>query len=195
MLKKQDNYQHILSIAEYFMQTCGYNAFSFHDIAKEVGIKTASIHYYFPTKADLGKAVVKKHIDELSKTLEDLIANNRLASIKKMEVFIDTIVASTYASDRKMCLGGMLASDVLTLPEDMQYEVRIFFNRIEAWIKKVLLEGIQKKEFVIEKKRVNTEVMLILSLLEGALLLSRLFQDNGHLVAARKMLLARLTKD
>jgi TetR/AcrR family transcriptional regulator, transcriptional repressor for nem operon len=194
IMKKQDSYQRILDVAEHFTQTVGYNAFSYHDIAEKVGIKTSSIHYHFPTKADLGKAVVKKHIDGLCDELEMLINNKKLSYRKKLELFIDGIVAKTYLANRKMCLGGMLASDVLTLPETIQHEVRIFFNRLENWLKRLLTEAIEKNEFYVEKKHIKNEVVLLLSTLEGALLLARLFQDEEHLAIARRHIIARLTK-
>ena len=53
---KTNIHKQILDIAEMLIQTQGYNAFSFRHIAKIIGIKTSSIHYYFPTKAELCKA-------------------------------------------------------------------------------------------------------------------------------------------
>ena len=43
--------------AQHLVQTRGYHAFSYADIAEEVGSRKASIHYYFPSKTDLGKAL------------------------------------------------------------------------------------------------------------------------------------------
>lgn len=194
-MKKQDIHQHILDTAESLIQMKGYNAFSYKDISALVGVKTSSIHYYFPTKADLGKAVVKQHIGLLCDELELLINDQKLSCIKKLELFIDGIVSKTYLADRKMCLGGMLASDVLTLPDIIQTEVRIFFNRLEEWIKRLFVESIQKKEFFIKKEDIQNESLLIFSLLEGALLLSRLFQDEGHLAVARRHIMARYNRD
>src|SRR6185369_16920377 len=48
----------ILDAAETLIQTRSYSAFSYQDIADELGIRKASIHYHFATKADLGVAVV-----------------------------------------------------------------------------------------------------------------------------------------
>jgi len=194
-MKKQEIYRQILNVAEHFIQTQGYNAFSYKDISALVGVKTSSIHYYFPTKADLGKAVVKKHIDSLCDGLEQLIDNKSLSCRKKLERFIDGIIAKTYLDKQKMCLGGMLASDVLTLPEVIQKEVRIFFTRLEDWIKRLLMESIDKKEFQIERKTIKNETLFIFSLIEGALLLARLFQDEGHLAVARKHIINRYCRD
>jgi len=194
-MKKQANYEEILTVAESLTQTKGYNAFSYRDIAERVGIKTSSIHYHFPSKADLGKAVVKKHLESLAEALRPLLDDKKLSSRKKLELFIDGIVAKTYLDHKKMCLGGMLASDVLTLPEAIQKEVQQFFIRIEGWLKQLLAEAVERKEFKLEKKELQTEASFILSLFEGSLLLARLFQDEGYLTAARRQIMARLTKE
>lgn len=194
-MKKHDIYQKILDVAENLIQTQGYNAFSYKDISALVGVKTSSIHYYFPTKADLGKAIVKKHIDSLCEELEHLIENKNLSCKKKLERFIDGIITKTYLDKQKMCLGGMLASDILTLPDIIKKEVRIFFTRLEDWISRLLRESIEKKEFQLERKAIKSETLFIFSLIEGALLLARLFQDEGHLTVARKHILARYCKE
>lgn len=194
-MKKHDIYQKILDVAENLIQTQGYNAFSYKDVSAIVGVKTSSIHYYFPTKADLGKAIVKKHIDSLCEELEHLIENKNLSCKKKLERFIDGIITKTYLDKQKMCLGGMLASDILTLPDIIKKEVRIFFTRLEDWISRLLRESIEKKEFQLERKAIKSETLFIFSLIEGALLLARLFQDEGHLTVARKHILARYCKE
>lgn len=193
-MKKHDIYQKILTVAENLTQTKGFNAFSYKDISELVGVKTSSIHYHFPTKADLGKAVIKKHIDALCNELEDLIKNETLSCKSKLEFFIDCTISKTYRDDRKMCLGGMLASDVLTLPEVMQIEVRIFFNRLQDWLKRLLTQSLIKKEFYINKNEIEAEAFFIFSIIEGALLLSRLYQDEEHLNIAKKQIMNRYVK-
>lgn len=192
-MKKQDIADHILTTAETLVQTKGYNAFSYKDIANIVGVKTSSIHYYFPSKADLGVAVIKKHIEWLGAELEQLI-NKKYSCKKKLELFIESIFTNTYLSNRKMCLGGMFASDVLTLPQEIQREARVFFNRLQDWMKRLLTEAIDKKEFCIEKKEINNEAFFVFSIIEGALLLTRLFQDETHLISIKKQIIARYCK-
>ena len=51
----------ILDIAERRMRQTGYNAVSYRDIASEIGIKSASLHYHFPKKEDLGIALVERY--------------------------------------------------------------------------------------------------------------------------------------
>lgn len=190
-MNKSPVYDNILDIAETLIQTQGYNAFSFRDIAAAIGIKTSSIHYYFPTKAELGKAVVARHIEDLHAELTQVLENKAIGCRKKIHLFLDSIFSKTYASNRKMCLGGMLASDVLTLPETIQFEVRVFFNRIEKWLEQLLTQGKAKGDFhYTGTAKRNAE--FILALLEGSLLLARLFQDEGKLQMARKQIESHL---
>ncbi len=184
----QDN---ILDIAENLIQTQGYNAFSFRDIAAAAGIKTSSIHYYFPAKADLGKAVVTRHIEILHTELIKLLENKAISYKKKINLFLDSIITNTYGDNKKMCLGGMLASDVLTLPESIQLEVRAFFNRLQKWLEQLLTQGKTAGDFHFTGTA-KKEAEFILALLEGSLLLARLFQDEGRLHLARKQIEAHL---
>ena len=59
MSKKDD----LLKVAEVKVRQGGYNNFSFREIANEVGIKSASVHYHFPTKADLGAELAHQYTD------------------------------------------------------------------------------------------------------------------------------------
>jgi len=51
----------VLDIAEALVQTRGYNAFSYADISRAVGVRKASLHHHYPTKADLGLALVSRY--------------------------------------------------------------------------------------------------------------------------------------
>lgn len=186
-MKKTNVREQILTTAESLIQTQGYNAFSFRDIAEAVGIKTASIHYHFPTKAELGKAVIERHTENLHTQLTEVMKNPSLSCKKKLHLFLDGIFASTYAANNKMCLGGMLASDVLTLPESIQSEVRIFFNRLEKWLELLLIQGRTRGEFNYSGQA-KAEAEFILSLLEGSLLLARLYKNEGKLMTARRQI-------
>lgn len=190
-MNKSKAYENILDTAETLIQTQGYNAFSFRDIAATIGIKTSSIHYYFPTKAELGKAVVARHIETLHAELVHVLDNKAINYKKKINLFLDSVFSKTYASNRKMCLGGMLASDVLTLSETIQFEVRVFFNRLEKWLEQLLTQGKAKGDFNFTGSA-KKEAEFILALLEGSLLLARLFQDEGKLKMARKQIESHL---
>ena len=58
-MSDRDTRMEIIDLAERLVRVRGYNGFSYRDLAEQIGIKTASIHYHFPTKADLGEAMVE----------------------------------------------------------------------------------------------------------------------------------------
>ena len=53
--------QRIMDTAEQLAQTCGFNGFSYADIAVRLGVTKASLHYHFPTKAELGRALIARY--------------------------------------------------------------------------------------------------------------------------------------
>ena len=53
----------LLKAAENKVRLGGYSNFSFRELANEVGIKSASVHYHFPTKADLGAELAHQYTD------------------------------------------------------------------------------------------------------------------------------------
>ena len=181
-------YDKILMVAEALIQSKGYNAFSYKDISQMIGIKTSSIHYYFPTKADLGRQVVLSHLEKLYPVLNQISNNNLLSYKDKLGLFFDNVVAITYDADRKMCLGGILASEVLTLPEVVQLEVKLFFTQLEEWLIALLINGKASDEFNFKSEPIHT-AKIIISLLEGALLMARLFEDAERLTQAKQQIL------
>ena len=96
--------QEILDSAERLVRRRGYNGFSFRDLATEVGIKSASVHYHFPTKADLGAAVAHRYADRFINALGD--PNDPLAAPHALlEGYVDAF-RRALVMDRQMCLCG-----------------------------------------------------------------------------------------
>ena len=56
-----DTRSRILDVAERLVQTRGFNGFSYADIAAELQISKASLHYHFPSKAELGEALIGRY--------------------------------------------------------------------------------------------------------------------------------------
>jgi len=186
---KQNVYQDIITTAESLIQTRGYHAFSYKDIAQEVGVKTSSIHYHFPTKADLACAVVQYHIQGLNEQLDNLLADPKRNAADKLSTFFETVFAATVHNNNRMCLGGMLAIDTQTLPEVIQKEVRQFFSQLESWLTSLLNEGYKNKEF-ITRGATKSEAQYVLTVLEGALLMARLYNDPERLTNAKQQVMA-----
>jgi TetR/AcrR family transcriptional regulator, transcriptional repressor for nem operon len=126
----------ILAAAKEVAQAHGYNGLNFRDLAQHVGIKAASIYYYFPSKADLAQAVAKRYWEDSAAALEKLLnkSPNPLAALRRYpETFRWAL-----QNDNRMCLCSFMAAEADDLPETVRQEVQIFTDINVAWLKKVL---------------------------------------------------------
>src|SRR5258705_8820204 len=110
----QDTSGRILDIAERLLQTRGYNAFSYADIAQSLHITKASLHYHFPTKAELGKRLIERYKHSFLEALAEIDRSGASAN-EKLQRYVGLYV--DVLRDDRMCLCGMLAAEYATLPK------------------------------------------------------------------------------
>ena len=127
----------IMDTAEGFIVQGGYNAFSFRDIAEAVGIKSASVHYHYPTKADLVSAVMHRYTQEFSTLLPDPQDEN-LDAKTLLNGFINGF-KTKIVDQRNMSLCTMLTSNKPILPEPVGVELAAFYQLILDWLTKVFV--------------------------------------------------------
>lgn len=178
----------ILDTAERLVQTRGYNGFSYADIAAEVGITKAALHYHFPSKADLGKALIERYGARFMDGLErvDRTAKDPRAKLDAYaRVYADVLGAG------RMCLCGMLAAEFRTLPEPMQNGVLRFFDDNEAWLEGVLEEGREAGTLRFDGDARDSARMIV-SGLEGAMLVAQPRGDVARFRSAARQLLGSL---
>lgn len=162
----------VMMAARSMVQARGYNSLSFRDLAKEVGIKSSSIHYYFPTKGDLGAALAHEYTDEFLQYLNQVIDEsngNRKACIESyVAVFRATLVR-----ENRMCLGGIMAAEYSDLSEEVRVEVLRFTNSLVDWLVRVLeLEPHDRDPAALRKW-----AFAIFAAVEGAQLVARGCED------------------
>ena len=181
----------ILDKAQELVQKRGFNAFSYADLSKEIGIKTASIHYHFPSKIDLGVMLIDRYrrvfIEKLNEVNFD--ESNPVEKIRQyIKLYNDTLI-----NDR-MCLCGMMASDGATLPKKMQKSIKEFFIENEKWLAKVFKEGKGKNLFnFIGSEKQQSQAFL--SGLQGALLISRVVNNENKFKKITNVLLENLVEE
>ncbi len=169
----------VLDVAERYTQTHGFNAFSYKDLQNEVGVKTSSIHYYFPTKQDLALKMVERYIDRFNASLNS-ISNEQSIGLKRLDklaqVYVDVV------KQGKFCMCGMLASDILSLPEAVKSKLCDFFQMIEDWIAEAIELGIAQDD-VTESIDIKTTAAHYLASLEGGMLIARTKNEPAYLKA------------
>jgi TetR/AcrR family transcriptional regulator, transcriptional repressor for nem operon len=178
----------ILDVAERLVQVRGFNGFSYADIAAELGITKAALHYHFAGKADLGEALITRYADRFAGALAVLDAADGDASARL------NLYAGLYLQvlrSRKMCLCGMLAAEYQTLPPPMRDAVLRFFDQNESWLVRVLEQGRDDGSLRFAGPA-RDEARMIMGGLEGAMLVARPYGDVARFRAATASLLAGL---
>jgi TetR/AcrR family transcriptional repressor of nem operon len=178
----------ILDVAERLVQTLGFNGFSYADVAAELGLTKASLHYHFATKAELGTALVARYHAAFERALDGIAAEETDAR-RRLRRYAE-LYASVLRRDR-MCLCGMLASDLATLPAPMKEAVNRFFGANEEWVAGVLEEGRRSRALRFRGAPRDLARTLVASL-EGAMLVARSFGDVSRFAAAAERLVGQL---
>lgn len=180
----------ILASAQRLVQQRGFNGFSYADIASEVGIRKASLHHHFPTKSDLGLALIDGYTEQLESGLLQ-ISNTIPQADGRLKAYAGIYRASLEAG--RMCLGGMLASDAPTLDPGMLPALKRFFSRNVEWLTEVLAAGQAQQLFVLTGTPADHARML-LSALQGALLISRSTGDHEAFERTATLLINELLR-
>ena len=138
----------VLDAGQELIQTRGFSAMSFQDIASEVGIKKPSIIHHFPTKAELGVAIIRRYRDTFCCPTAGDQRGSRQVLLGCIGVLLLTLSVFTSTPD-KVCLCGALAGEIPALPETMRVEVKQFMEAHQQWLEEILLEGVECGEFVL----------------------------------------------
>jgi TetR/AcrR family transcriptional repressor of nem operon len=167
----------ILDSAEGLLQQKGFNGFSYKDIAAIVGIKTASIHYHYPSKGDLATALVSRYDEEFLKALADIEVQHPDA-LSRLKAF-GAIFKNVLYQDH-FCLCGMLAAEVAHMPERVTNLLKQFFEHLTQWLT-AQLEQLNFKPLLLKNHSHEDRAKVILVALEGALLIARATRDPSYL--------------
>ncbi|MEP3675371.1 TetR/AcrR family transcriptional regulator [Sulfitobacter sp.] len=158
----------ILESARTLMMDRGFNGFSFRDVAANVGIKSASIHYHYATKADLAEATAHAYRCAFS----DMTAQiNTSSAAEKLRAY-GALFVKTLREQGQVCLGGMLATEVASLPDQVRSEVSQFFAEQNDWVQNVVCDGQASGQFRADLDAAMFAKMFVSSL-EGAMMISR----------------------
>jgi TetR/AcrR family transcriptional repressor of nem operon len=177
----------ILEVAERLAQTRGFNGFSYADIAAELGMTKASLHYHFASKAELGRALILGYSRRFDRALSELEAASPFDILQRYVQLYENVLVRD-----RMCLCGMLAAEYSTLPPAMRTELRAFFDRNETWLASILERG--RKAGALRFEGSALEIARVLTAgLEGAMLLARSYEEPARFEATAKRLLAEMS--
>ncbi len=154
----------------------GYSAFSYADIAKQIGIRKASIHYHFPSKDDLVKELVKRYREILERKCL-LIEQKDITPQEQMREFVN--LYRDGLQEHQICLCGMLSADFEVLNSEIQSELKTFFSVTESWLTRLLKRGSAAKAWQCTQS-FESEAKSIIAMLQGAQLLARPAENSAE---------------
>lgn len=170
MVKIENSKRTILNLAESMLQDKGFNGFSYAHIASELGVKNAAIHYHFPTKEDLGMAVIQRYRERFKLWINNSRVKD-LSHEEKLDWFF-SIYTTMRADKGKVCLVGSMEAEFNSIPEGLQGEVQALHKEMLAWLQAALAEGKDAGIFHFNGEPVN-KAALIMSTLQGGLQMAR----------------------
>jgi TetR/AcrR family transcriptional regulator, transcriptional repressor for nem operon len=187
--KNGDTETRILDAAQQLVQVRGYNAFSYADVASVVNLRTATLHYYFPTKSDLARELVVRYRAGFQADLKRIERTTR-QSIQRLKRYTE-IHRNAMGDGSALCLCTMLSADFTTLDESVREQVKLFSQDNERWLKQVLLDGRSSGELSFQDP-VEIEARVLFAGVEGAAMVVRCYQDVRLFDPIVKRLLAAL---
>ena len=176
--------QKALDVAEVRMREKGYKAISFRDIADALGIRSASLHYHFPSKADLGEALVWRYTDAFRSRLEAKVTDQttdkatdqaRQAVSSYIQLHRDALGSNCHA-----CLCVMLSAEAHHLPAGVSHAVEDFIAEHLGW----LTDWFETLTITPPTQRAQAA----LAQLQGGMLLAALMKDPSLFDAAAEAL-------
>ncbi|QHG21105.1 TetR/AcrR family transcriptional regulator [Nostoc sp. ATCC 53789] len=174
LMEETNTYEQIMTVAKELIQNYGYNGFSYADIAARVGIRKATIHYHFPNKSYLAKSTVARYRENFRQKLRH-IERQTNDPYHQIEMYVQ-MYHNVLEESNNICMCGMLAAEFTTLPKDVSQEVQEFFLENEEWLANVI-KSLKKLEIAdidrLDKRSEQNDAWLLLSGLEGAMLLAR----------------------
>lgn len=170
MVKIENSKKTIMNLAEELLQDRGFNGFSYADIAGQLGVKNAAIHYHFPSKEELGIAVIKRYRERFKLWVN----NSRIKDLsypEKLDWFFN-IYSDFRVNNGKVCLVGALEVEFNSIPEGLRKEVEYLNRETLVWLEAMLAEGREAGAFQF-KGTPASKAAVIYSSVQGALQMAR----------------------
>lgn len=181
----------ILRCARSLIVAGGYNGFSYADISKVVGIRKASIHHHFPTKADLVRTLVAQYRNEAERGLSTL-EQHVTAPAEQLRSYTVYWEACIMDQSAPFCICALLAGESPMLPEEVRVEVRAHFRTLSAWLTGVMERGGKDGSLVLTDTA-EAEAEAFVAAIHGAMLSARAHGNPSMFGKVTAALLKRLS--
>ncbi len=128
----------IIDAAERAILLNGYKSLNFRDVAADVGIKSSSVHYHFPTKGDLAAEVMRRYREDFAARLMPPDPGAEAAQTA-LNAFIDGFKDQVVKSG-SMSLCVVLSAERNLLDDATKNEVKAFYQLKLSWLSEIVAQ-------------------------------------------------------
>lgn len=180
----------LLNSAEKAARTRGFDGFSYADLAQDVGIRKASVHHHFPTKAALSVALMKRYSQSVEAACAQIDETHSTAAAR-ITAFIG-VYHTALQGGKSLCLCVSFSTSRESLPAEVIQEIRDFRKMLLGWLTMAFVLG-KRDASIANVHHPDIEAAATLPLLEGAQLAARAEENPELFHTALSLLTARLT--
>lgn len=180
----------LLTEAERLVRTRGFDAMSFADLATAANIRKASVHYHFPTKADLAAKMITRYRAEVANGL-NAITSTAASSAERAQGFLK-LYTDALQQGEAVCLCVAMSAGKYSFDAKTISELDAFQDMALNWLTDMFATNDGTIDAVKEPKQ---EAQALFALVEGAQLVARSHSDVSRFTQATALFAARLRKD
>lgn len=178
----------LLDCAEAAVRARGFDGFSYADLAVGVGIRKASVHHHFPTKADLALALIERYSATFFSALDTIAVQDQTGG-GRLAAFVATY-RQALDGGTKLCLCIALSIGRDGLNSLVLDKLDGFHVTVAAWLTETFRLGATDGT-ITAVKDAESEAHACLAHMEGAQVIARAAKDVGRFDQAVAVLLAR----
>ena len=159
----------LLECAQNLIQNVGVNAMSYNDLSQAVGIRKASVHYHFPKKDDLIKALIDRCQEVFGEKYLAIVESENTA---KRKLLMLAAIYEDGVKNGRLCPIGMLSAEFRSLSQSTQDTLNLKIKHTSEIFEKVFIQG-QEENIFPPKQNTYDLAYGFFSFLLGAQSLSR----------------------
>ncbi|MEP2640011.1 TetR/AcrR family transcriptional regulator [Roseobacter sp.] len=180
----------LLNSAENAARTLGFDGFSYADLAEDVGIRKASIHHHFPSKAKLSVALMQRYHETFQAICVQLETSFETGGAQLAGLINQYKLGSD--GGRRLCLCTSFSASRDSLPPDVVEQLRLFRVMVMDWMTGAFERG-RDDGSISGVTNPELEAASALSLLEGAQLAARAEEQPALFDNAIALLVMRIS--
>ena len=185
----KDTRSEILDVALDMVQRLSISGVSFQELANRVGIKKGSMYYHFESKDDLSIAIMDRACEDLKASF---IRGRDKSATRQLRYFF-AIYIRYIGPGHKICPGGAFAAEWEQQSAPVQQSVTRIFTVQQKGLSQIIEAGLKQGEFTGHGQSAAELACWILSCLQGAVLVSRVEQQQMSFDACIKVIESYLT--